>query len=131
MKTVFHTRSDGRFIEIKCNLKKNKLQRTNQSSYFLEGSCSHKFIVKSWIQFRRGKQSQFLKGCFFIKDSPIHPYIDVIKVIWIIKSNWLDFPSMNVNKPFPVRPWVSPGSDSSSVANSGCCHKSKPWLHFK
>ena len=42
MTTVFHKRLYGRFIEIQSNLRREKLQRTDQGSNFLEGSFSNR-----------------------------------------------------------------------------------------
>ena len=41
MTTVYHGRLSGRFIEIKSNLTRKKLHRTNQGSNFLEDKFSN------------------------------------------------------------------------------------------
>ena len=57
---VFHIRPYDRFIEIQSNLKRKKLQRTNQGSNFL--GCSFSKNVRAPIQFRREKQPQHFTG---------------------------------------------------------------------
>ena len=52
MTTVFHARLHGRFVEIKSNLRRKKLYRTNQNSVFLEGSFNNRDVITP-IQFRR------------------------------------------------------------------------------
>ena len=62
--TVFHTRLYGRFIEIQINLRKKKLQITNQGSNFIGGTFSNRDNVKAVIQFRRQSQPSILKDNF-------------------------------------------------------------------
>ena len=53
MATVFHARSYGSFIEIKCNLRRKKLHRTNQGSNFLGGTSSNRDNVGAPVQCKR------------------------------------------------------------------------------
>ena len=61
MKTVFHSWSYDRFIEIQSSLRGTKLNRTNQGSNFLGGSFSSFSNVRAPILFRRESQPQHLK----------------------------------------------------------------------
>ena len=57
----FHARLYGRFIEIKSNLRKKKLHRTNQGSNLPGDSFSSSENVTNPIQFRRKQQPKHLK----------------------------------------------------------------------
>ena len=72
--TVFHAWLYGRFIEIQGNLRRKKLNRTNQSSNFLGGSLEEKV------------NHSILKDEFFSRiDSSIH--INSTSVISPVKQN--------------------------------------------
>ena len=118
MTAVFHTWPYGRLIEIQSNLKRKKLHRTNQGSNFLGGSFSNRDNVRPPIQFRRESQPQHLKRCFFLKNRPIHFHINSTSVFRPVKRKSLSFSS------FLPQSTVSRRSDSSSEANSSCCHRS-------
>ena len=64
MATVFHTIPYGRFIELKSNLRRNTLHRTNQGSNFLGGGFSNIDNVRAPTQFKREEQPQHLKRYF-------------------------------------------------------------------
>ena len=51
----------GRFIVIKCNIRRKTLTGAYQGSHFLRGSFSNRDTVITPIQFRRERQSQHLK----------------------------------------------------------------------
>ena len=53
MKTVFQARSHGTFEEIKSNLRRKKLQATNQGFDFVEVRFSNRMNVRAPIQFSR------------------------------------------------------------------------------
>ena len=65
MATVFHTWPYGRFIEIQSNLRRNKVNRMNQSSNFLRDSFSNRDTVRAPIQFKRESQRQYLERIIF------------------------------------------------------------------
>ena len=65
MTAGFHARSYGRFIEIKRNIRGEKLHRTNQGFNFLGSSCSNRDDVRAPIQFRTETEPQYLKRHFF------------------------------------------------------------------
>ena len=70
---VFHPRPDGRYIELKHNLKRKKLFRTNQDSNFFGGTCySRGMVSKNPNPIRRERQSSFLKDDF---SSSTDPYV--------------------------------------------------------
>ena len=131
MTTVSHTRSYGRFIEIESNLRRKKLHRINQDSKFLGGSFSNSNNVRAPIQFRRKRQPQNLKRWFFLNNRPIHFHINRTSVIWPVKQNQLSFSSTEVNKQLPAPVHSVFKSDSSSEANSSCCHWSDAWSHVE
>ena len=51
-----------RLIAIKCNLRRKVFQRANQCSYFIWGSFTNRDNVRASTQFRRKRQSWYLKG---------------------------------------------------------------------
>ena len=96
MTTVFHARPYGRSIEIKSNPRRKKLHRAKQNSNFLGGSFSNKDDIRAPIQIRREKQSQHLKGWFFLKNRPIHFQINSTIVIGLLgKQNKLNRMELN------------------------------------
>ena len=87
MTALLHTWPYGRFIEIKSNLRRKKLHRTNQGSNFLGGSFSNRDNVRAPIQFRRKSQPQHLKRWFFLKNRPMHFHINSTSVFRPVKRN--------------------------------------------
>ena len=87
MTRVFCTWVYGRFIEIQSNLRREKIHRTIQGSNFLGGSFSNRDNVGAPIRFRREGQSRHLKKLFFLKNRPIHFYINTTSVIRLVKWN--------------------------------------------
>ena len=55
--------------------------------------------MRASIQFRRESQHQHLKRRFFLKNRPIHFYINSTSVIRLVKRNQLSFSSNETNKP--------------------------------
>ena len=47
-----------------------------------------------------------------------------------MKSNEASFFSIEINKPLPAPVHSACRSDSSSEANSSCCHKSDAWSYL-
>ena len=99
MATVFHASSYGRFTEIQSNLGRKKLHRTNQGSNFLGSSFNGRDNMRASIHFRRESQHQHLKRKFFLKNRPIHFYINSTSVIRLVKRNQLSFSSNETDKP--------------------------------
>ena len=64
MTTVFNTWPDGRFIEIKSNLRRKKLRRTNQGSNFLGGSFSNIGNVRTQSNLEETVNPSILKDDF-------------------------------------------------------------------
>ena len=87
MTTVFYTWPYGRFIEIQSNFRRKNLYRRNQGSNFLGISFSNRDNVRAPIQFRRESQLQHLKRCFFLKNRPIHFYVNRTSVFRPVKRN--------------------------------------------
>ena len=58
---VVHAWAYGRFIDVKNNLKRKKLQRMNQGSNFLGGSFSNRDYVRAPMQFGRESKPIHLK----------------------------------------------------------------------
>ena len=54
--------------------------------------------VRAPIQFRRERQPQHLKRCFFLKNRPIHFHVNSTSVTRPVKQNQLNFPSIEINK---------------------------------
>ena len=101
MITVFHAWRYGRFIEIQSNLRRKKLNGTNQGSNFLGGSFSNRQNVRTPIQFGRESHLQHLKRLFFLKKRPIHFHINSTSVIRPVKRND-QFSRIEINKPHPA-----------------------------
>ena len=102
MTTLFHLRPYCRFIEIKNNFRRKKLQRTNQCSNSLRRSFIKSDNVAALIQFwrerDRQRQTQPLKTRFFIKSRPFYFHINST-VIRPVKLNKLIFCSIEITKP--------------------------------
>ena len=126
MTTVFHTWLHGRFIEIQSNLMRKKLHRMKQdSNFFWRQFFSNRDNVRASIQFRRENQLQHLKRYFssrtdlFIFNSSLAPVL----LDWSNKTSRV-FPALKSTSHFLPQSTVSHRSDSSSDANSSCCHRS-------
>ena len=102
MTTVFHAWPYGRFIEIQSNPSRRKPHRTNQGSNFLRVSFSNKDNLRFTFQFRREKESPYLKTQFFFKKRPIHFHINSTRVIRPVKQNKLWDVSQMITKTIPV-----------------------------
>ena len=126
MKTVFHAWPYGGFIEIQSNLRREKLRRTNQGCNFLGGSFSNRANVRAPIQFRRERQLQHLKKT----DPFIFTSIAPVLLDWSNETSWV-FPTLKSTSNFLPQSAVSRRSDSSSEANSSCCHRSDAWSHLE
>ena len=59
--TIFNACPHGKLIEIQSNLRKKKLDRTNQGSNFFVGSFSNRDNIGASIKFTRESQPQYLK----------------------------------------------------------------------
>ena len=103
MATVSHARPNGKTKDIKSNLWRKKLHRTDQGSNFLGGSFSNRDNVRASIQFRGERDTQHLKRWFFFKNWPIHFHINSTRVIKQIKGNILTLSSIEINKPLPAQ----------------------------
>ena len=71
MTIVFHTWLYGKFIEIQDNLRRKKLQRTNQGSIFLKAILAIEIMSEPSSLEEKVKPS-ILKDDFFLKNRPIH-----------------------------------------------------------
>ena len=121
MATVFHESPYSRFIEIKSNLRKKKLNRTNQGSNFLVDSFSNRDNVRAPIQF--GNPSILQDDFSPELDSSI---FTSIAPQWIGRSNelsWVVSPSKSTSHFLPYST-VFRMSGSISEANLSCCHRS-------
>ena len=70
MAIVFLAGPYGTFLEIKGNLSRKKLHRTNQGFNFLGASFSNRENERAPIQSRKERESQHLKDDFFFKSRP-------------------------------------------------------------
>ena len=117
-------------IEIQSNLRRKKHHRTNQGSNFFGGSFSNRYNVTAPIQFGSKSQLQHAKRWIFLKNRPIgFPIIAPVLSHWSNETSWL-FPALKPTYHFLPQSRVSCRSDSSSEANSSCCHRSDAWSHF-
>ena len=101
-----------------------KLYRTKQGSDF-RGSFSKRGNV---IQSHPIQKKNFKRWFSFKKSAFSHQQYQSHKPI---KQNKLSFSSKEINKPLPAPFYNSRGSDSSSNANSSCCHKSDASSHLE
>ena len=99
-----------------------------KASIFLEAVLAIRDGVRVPIQFRWKSQCQHLKRWFFLKNRPINFHIST-SVIRLDKRNQLSF--SNITSHFLPQFTVSCRSDSSSEANSSCCHRSDVWSHLE
>ena len=119
----------GKFIELQSNLGRKKLHRANQDSNFLEGSFSNRDNLRVPIQFRRESQPSVLREGFSSRtDQSIFTLIATVSWDQSNETSWVDI-SIDINKPLPAP--VSHRSDSSSEANSSCCHRSDAWSYLE
>ena len=122
MTTVLHTWLYGRFIVIQSNLRRKKLQRTNQGSNFLGGTFSNRDNVRAPIQLRRESQPQHLKRWLFLKYRPIHFHNSTTSVISRSNETSWVFLALKPTSHFQPQSTVPRWSDSCSEANSSYCH---------
>ena len=102
MTTGLYIRLYGRFIDMQSNFRRKKLYRTNQGSNILGSGFSNGDNVRALIQFRRERQHQHLKRCFFLKKKPIDFHINSTSVVRPVRRSKLSFSSIEINKPLPV-----------------------------
>ena len=76
MTVVFHAKLNSRFIEIKSNLWRKKLYRTNWGSSFLGVNFCIKNKVRASIQRRKHKEPNHYRRWFFFNNKPTHYYIN-------------------------------------------------------
>ena len=121
MTAVFHARLYGRFIEIQRNLRRKKLRRTNQGSNFLGGSFSNRDNVRVQSILDKKVNSSIFKDDFssgpFLFTSIAPELLDQSKETSCV------FPALTSTSHFLPQTTVSHRSDSSSEANSSCCHR--------
>ena len=131
MITVFHPWKYGRFTEIKSNLRRETLHRTNQGSNFIGGSFSNRDNVMAPIQLEETVNSSIFKDDFSSKTDP-SLFTSIAKVLlnWSNKTNRV-FPALKSASHFLPQSTVSLRSDSSSAANSSCYHRSDPQSHLE
>ena len=91
MTTIFRARRYGRFTEIKSNLRRKKLHRTNQGSNFVEANFKNRDNVRPPIQFRRDRQFMHLKRRYLQKNRPIYLHTNNTSVIRPVRQNKLTF----------------------------------------
>ena len=124
MTTVFDTWLYGRFIKIQSNLRRKKLHRSNQGSNFLGGSFSNRDNVGAPFQIEKKVNPRILKDDFSSRTDP--SIFTSIAPVFLDRSNetcWV-FPALKSTSHFLPQSTVSCRSDSSSEANSSCCHRS-------
>ena len=124
MTTICHAWPYGRFIAIQSNLRRKKLQKTNQGSNFLGSSFSNRENIRAPIQFRRESQTQQTT------DPSILTTIAPALLDWSNKISWV-FPTMRSTSHFLPQSTVSRRSDSSSEANTSCCQRSDALSHLE
>ena len=117
-------------MTIQSNLRTKKLHRMNQDTSFLGSSLNDRDNVRALIQFGKESQPQHLKRLFFIKNRPIHFHINSTSVFSQSNETKWVYPALESTSHFLPQCTVSCRWDSSSEANSSCCHRSDAWLHL-
>ena len=102
MISVFHAWPYGRFTVTQRNLRRKKLDRTNQRSNFLGHIFINRNNVRVPVQLRRESQPQHIKTQCFLKNRPISFHVNSTSVIILVKRSQLRFSSNETNKPLPV-----------------------------
>ena len=104
MTAVFHAWLYDRFIEIQSNLRRKKLNRTNQGSNLLGGSFSKRDNIRAPIQFSEESQHQHFKTSIFSGpiNRPIHFHINSTSAIRPVKWNQSSSSSIEINKALPA-----------------------------
>ena len=128
MTTIFYAWPYGRSLEIKTNLRREKLRRMNKGSNFPGGTFSYRDNVRVPIQFRRESLPQHLKRLFFFKNRP-----HIFPPVLLDRSNetcWV-FLALKSTSHFLSQSTVSCRSDSSSEANYSFCNRSDAWSHLE
>ena len=127
MATVFQTRPSGRFIEIKSQLRRKKLYRTNQGSNFFGDSFSNRDNLGVLIQFRGETKSQHVKRWYFFKNRTITSKGKELD--WPNQTSWV-FQHWYQQVASLLHSTECRRSDSSLQGNSTSCHKSDTWSHL-
>ena len=132
MTRIFHARSYDRFIEIKSNLTRNRLQRINQGSSFFGSSFSFRLYFKYRAQpnWEEKENPSILKDDFSSKNSSVFTLLAVALLDWSNKTCWVSPPLKSASHFLPKHT-VSRRSGSSLGSISGCCHKSGAWSHLQ
>ena len=103
----------------------------NQGYKFPEGSLSNRDNVRGPIQFERESQPSIWKDCFSSSTDPsIFTSIVPVLLDWSSRTSWV-FSAKNSRSHFLPQSTMSHRSDSSSDANSSCCHRSDAWSHLE
>ena len=132
MTRIFHARSYDTFIEIKSNLTRNKLQRINLGSSFLEAVLVSDSIanIEPQSNWEEKENPSILKDDFSSKNSSVFTSLAVALLDWSNKTCWVSPPLKSASHFLPKHT-VSRRSDSSLGSISGCCHKSGAWSHLQ
>ena len=117
MTTVYQERLYGWFKEIKSNLRRNKVHRTDQGLNFLGGSFTNNDNIRTPVLFIEERQSQHLDRWFFFKCRPIHFHVNSSRTVRPLKRNKCSFSSTEINKPLQVI--------------FSYCQKSDIWSHLE
>ena len=126
MTTIFHAWSYGWFTEIQSYLRRKKLHRMNRGSSFLGGSFNNQDNVRTPIQFN----PNILKDDFSSRtDPPIFTSILPLLIDCSNKTTWV-IPPLKSTSRFLPQSTMPHKPDSSSEANSSCCHR-YAWSHLE
>ena len=129
MVAVFLPRPHDRFIEIQWSGERNLIERI-KASIFLEVVLAIE-VIRAPIQFRKDRQRQHLKRCFFWRTDPsIFTSIAPVLLDWSNETSWV-FPVLKSTSHLLPQSRVSSRSDSSSEVNSTCCYRLDTWSHLE
>ena len=128
MVTIFLAWLYGKLIEIQSNLRKKKLHRTNQSSNFLGGSLSNRDNVRPQSNLEEKVNLSILNDFSSRTGRSIFTSIVPVFLDRSNETSWV-FLALKSTSHFLLQSTVSRRSDSSSEANSSCCHISGACSH--
>ena len=121
-------KTNGWFIETQINFRIKKLYRTNQASNFLRGSFSNRDNEKPQPNLEEKANHSILKDDISSKTDPSFTWIAPVLLSCSNKTKWV-LPALKSRNYFLSQSRVPSISNSSSEANSSCCHRADAASH--
>ena len=130
MTIVFNAWTYGRFIEIQSNPRRKKVHRTNQGTILLELLLGIEIIEEPQSNLEEKIYPSILKDGFSSKADP--PIFTSTAPVLLERPNKTssEFQALKSKRYVLHQSTVSLRSDSSSEANSSCCHRPDAWSYW-